>query len=409
MKRIYWFFDNINSYLCRTPVAWLQLSHQKVRLLVAILGVAFSIILIFTQLGLRAMLFDGVTLLPENLNGDLYLISSYAESLRVSSFPSIYLYQVDAIDGVADARSLYIRDGYWVDPKLLESSPQDKDNAEPPKSSDVQILAFNPAKPVFKLPEINQQLDLLSVPGGILYDRLSKSELGKTPQIFNSKGFVSSILSNHRVTVLGLFSLSTTFDYKGTVVMSDWNYGQMEGIDNLENVAIGVLSLEPGANPQAVIKQIKNNLSKDIKVLTREELIQGEQDFVATWPEGKILNFGAAIGFIIGIVIVYQVIYTDISEHLPEYATLKAMGYNDRDLSFVVMQESLILAVMGFIPGYLASFGIYYLMAKFIEFPVSMDLAIALQVLILTILMCIISGAIAIKKLRTADPADIFN
>lgn len=408
MKLIYLLFQKLNAYLRRTPVAWLQLSHQKVRLLVAIMGVAFSIILIFTQLGLRAMLFDGVTLLPDNLNGDLYLISNYAESIEYSSFPSIYLYQADAIEGVADVRPLYVNRGDWVDPKLLESSTQDKNNAEPPKSADVQILAFNPAKPVFKLPEINQQLDLLSVPDGILYDRLAKSELGNIPQLVNSQGSVASILNNHRVTVFGLFSLSSTFDYKGVVAMSDWNYGQMEGMDTLAEVTLGVLSLEPGANPQSVIKQIQANLSKDIKVLTPAALAQGEQDFVGTWPEGKILNFGAAIGFIIGIVIVYQVIYTDVSEHLPEYATLKAMGYKDRDLSLVVLQESLILAIMGFIPGYLASYGIYYLMAKFIEFPVSMNLGIALQVLLLNILMCILSGAIAIKKLRTADPADIF-
>jgi putative ABC transport system permease protein len=409
VKPIYLLFQKINSYLRRTPVAWLQLSYQKVRLLVAILGVAFSIILIFTQLGLRAMLFDGVTILPENLNGDLYLLSSYAESMEYSSFPSIYLYQADAIEGVADARPLYLERGEWVNPNLLEPSTENKKGAVPPKSSDVQIIAFNPTKPVLKLPEINQQLDLLSAPGVILYDRLAKSELGNIPQLVKSQGFASSILDNRRVTVLGLFSLSSTFDYKGVTVMSDWNYGQMEGVDVLEGVTVGVLSLEPGANRQAVMKRIRENLSKDIKVLTPEALAQGEQDFVATWPEGKILNFGAVIGFIVGIVIVYQVIYTDVSEHLPEYATLKAMGYKDRDLSLVVLQESLILAIMGFIPGYLASYGIYYLMAKFIEFPVSMDLGIALQVFALNILMCTLSGAIAMKKLRTADPADIFN
>jgi putative ABC transport system permease protein len=354
------------------------------------------------------MLFDGVTLLPEHLNGDLYLLSSYAESIDRSSFPSIYLYQADAIKGVADARPLYVDKGKWVDPKLLNSTKNP--DSEPPRYSPMQILAFNPAKPVFKLPEINQQLDTLSVPGAILYDRLGKLELGNIPQLFQSQGYVSSILNNRRVTVVGLFSLSTTFEYKGVAVMSDWNFKDIgeKGGDSLSEVTVGVLSLDRGANKQAVIQEIKNNLSKDIKVLTPEELIQGERDFVATWPEGKILNFGAAIGFIIGVVIVYQVIYTDVSEHLPEYATLKAMGYKDRDLAVVVLEESLILAIMGFIPGYLASRGVYYLMEKFIEFPVSMNLGIALQVFLLNAIACTIAGAIAMKKLRTADPADIF-
>ena len=405
MKPIYLLFQKINSYLRRTPVAWLQLSHQRIRLLVAIIGVAFSIILIFTQLGLRAMLFDGVTLLPENLNGDLYLLSTYAEEMDDSSFPNVYLYQADAIEGVADARPLYIGTGRWVDPKLLESPPEEQANVE---SSFMQILAFNPNKSVFKIPEINQQLDLLAVPGGILYDRQAKSELGDISQMLAERGTVSSILNNRRVTVMGLFDLGSTFFFEGVAVMSDWNYGQMNSPSELDNVTVGVLSLEPGADPQAVTQRIQNTLSKDIRVLTPAELAQGERDYVADWPQGKVLNFGAVIGFIVGIIVVYQVIYTDVSEHLPEYATLKAMGYKDRDLSLVVLQESLILAVMGFIPGYLISHGIYYLMANYVELRVSMNTGIALQVFGLNILMCTISGAIAIRKLRTADPADIF-
>lgn len=407
MKLIYLLCQKFNAYLRRTPVAWLQLSHQKVRLLVAILGVAFSIILIFTQLGLRGMLFNGVTLLPENLNGDLYLMSNYAEVIRDSSLPNIYLYQADAVEGVADVRPLYVSRGRWVDPKLLKTAEVDAVDADI-ESSSMQIIAFNPNKPVLNLPEVNQQLNLLAVPGSILYDRLSKSVSGNIPQLFANQDQVFSILDNRRVTVVGLFNLGSTFYFDSVAVMSDWNYKQISEGADLDQVSLGVIFLEPGANPQAVIKSIKQTLGKSIKVLTKAELAEAEVAKVATWPEGKVLNFGAGIGFVVGIIIVYQVIYTDVSEHLPEYATLKAMGYKDRDLSLVVFQESLILAVMGFIPGYLASFGIYYLMTNFIELPVSMNPAIALQVFILNLLMCIISGAIAIKKLRTADPADIF-
>ena len=405
MKLIYLLFQKINSYLRRTPIAWLQLSHHKIRLLVAVVGVAFSIILIFTQLGLRAMLFDGVTLLPENLNGDLYILSSYAKTMKDSSFSNIYLYQIDAINGIADARPLYIGLGKWVDPQLLELSAKKQANVE---SSEMQLLAFNPYKPIFKIPEINQQLDLLAVSGGILQDRQAKSDLGNIPQMLADRGTVSSILNNHKVTVMGLFNLGSTFYVDGVAVMSDWNYKQINDSETLDDVSVGILSLEPGADPLAVTMRIKETINKDIKVLTQEELVQAERDEVASWSEGKILNFGAIIGFIVGIIIVYQVIYTDVSEHLPEYATLKAMGYKDLELSLIVLQESLILAIMGFIPGYMISHGIYYIMAKYIELRVSMNTSIALQVFILNVLMCGVSGVIAIRKLRTADPADIF-
>ncbi|MEL7011383.1 MAG: FtsX-like permease family protein, partial [Cyanobacteria bacterium J06588_4] len=329
----------------------------------------------------------------------------YADNIRDSDFPSIYLYQADAVAGVADVRPLYMDFGRWVDPKLLNSDRGEKANI---KSSSMQVIAFNPNKPVLQIPEVNRQRNLLSVPGGILYDRLSKSAAGDIPQLFAEQGKVSSILNNRRVTVMGLFDLGSTFYYDGVAIMSDWNYGQMKGTEKLKEVSLGIVSLEPGADLEAVRKRMQQSLSQDLKVLTKAELAQAEKDEVATWSEGKVLNFGAAIGFVVGIIIVYQVIYTDVSEHLPEYATLKAMGYRDRDLSLVVLQESLILAIMGFIPGYLASFGIYYLMTNFIELPVTMNPGIALRVFTLNILMCTISGAIAIKKLRTADPADIF-
>ncbi len=244
--------------------------------------------------------------------------------------------------------------------------------------------------------------------GGILYDRFAKSELGDVPQMVTDQGMVSSILNNRRVTVMGLFNLGSTFFFEGVAVMSDWNYSLIKEGNDLDKVTVGVLSLEPGADPQVVTQRIQETLSKDLKVLTPTELAQGEQDYVAGWAQGKVLNFGAVIGFIVGIIIVYQVIYTDVSEHLPEYATLKAMGYKDRDLSLIVLQQCLILGVMGFIPGYLISHVIYYLMTTYVELRVSMNTGIALQVFALNILMCIISGAIAIRKLRTADPADIF-
>jgi putative ABC transport system permease protein len=392
----------------KTPLAWLQLSHQKIRLIVAIVGVAFSNILIFTQLGLRALLFDGITLVPQHLNGDLYLVSAFAENMSRSSFPLVYLYQADAIAGVERASPLYLSEAEWVNPAILAPSIEPEASDER-RSFRVKIMAFNPTQPVFNLPEINKQLDLLTIPGGLLYDRLSQFLLGDIPKLFAEKGQVQTIMNNRQVQVVGLFSLGSTVSDQGHTVMSDWNYGQQEGLEKLDSVSVGVLKLEPGADLLTVRDRLKKSLTKNLKILTPEELIQGEQDYIAQWPEGKILNFGAAIGFIVGVVIVYQVIYTDVSEHLPEYATLKAMGYDERSLSLVVLQESLILALMGFIPGFLASYGVYHLLEVTTKIPLEMNSLIVLQVFILTVFMCIISGAIAINKLRTADPADIFH
>jgi putative ABC transport system permease protein len=95
--------------------------------------------------------------------------------------------------------------------------------------------------------------------------------------------------------------------------------------------------------------------------------------------------------------------------HLPEYATLKAMGYSDRYLIGVLLQEALILAILGFIPEFTISLGLYGLIAKATLLPVQMTLNRARLVLFLTVVMCVASGAIAKeRKLQSADPADIF-
>lgn len=153
---------------------------------------------------------------------------------------------------------------------------------------------------------------------------------------------------------------------------------------------------------------MRETLPPDVVVLTREELVQRELQYQATEVNGVVLKFGTIVGFIVGVIIIYQVLYTDISEHLSEYATLKAMGYADRALLLVVLQEGVILGVLGFIPGFIASVGIYQLLVMLTRIPLVMQTSVAIQVFILTIMMCSISGAIATNKLRSADPADVF-
>jgi putative ABC transport system permease protein len=221
---------------------------------------------------------------------------------------------------------------------------------------------------------------------------------------------LATVMGNQRTNVVGLFELGSTFFTKGYVIMSDWNYKQhsKDKDDALKNVSVGLLSLEPGANPLRVQSKLRDKLPNTIEVLTREELIAKEMKFWETDPSGIVLTFGAVIGFVVGVIVVYQVLYTDVAEHLPEYATLKAMGYSDQALLRVVLQEALILAVLGFMPGTITSVGVYQLLSTLTRIPLTLRPDVAIQVFLLTIFMCGLSGAIAMRKLRTADPADVF-
>lgn len=415
-------WGRLRDLTAERPLAWAQLSHQKARLAVALTGVAFANILMFAQLGIRAVLFDGITLIHENLQGELFLISSYSRALGFQSFARVYLYQANAVPGVASASPLYILGRVdWINPEQLpDEHPIPPELLSPPGQGEsaekeiqifpdrVKILAFNLSQPAFTLPEINQQLDKLKEPDSILYDRLSQDGLGPIPDLITQKPQLTTVMGNRRTQIAGLFTLGSTLFTKGHVIMSDLNYAARNGPESLENVSVGLVSLDAGADPLQVKAQIQQALPPSIQVLTREELIQKEVAFWETDPSGTVLNFGAMMGFVVGVIVVYQVLYSDVLEHLPEYATLKAMGFADNALLRVVLQEAMILAVLGFVPGCMASVGVYSLLSSLTKIPLSLRPDVMAQVFILTIVMCMGAGGIATQKLRQADPADVF-
>jgi putative ABC transport system permease protein len=377
------------------PLAWAQLSHQKVRLAVAMGGIAFANILIFMQLGFRALFNEGATILPQSIAGDLFLINTQTEYIGASNFDRIRLYQAASVAGVARTTPLYISMGAWS---------YGKDNI----NFGARVFAFNPRQTVFNLPEINAQRPQLDIPNAVLFDRRSKSTFGPIVQRVDQQQQVLALLNNRRVSAVGLFNMGNSFFLgEGNVVMSESTYAEIFGETVLNQVGVGVITLEPGANPEAVKATIKATVP-GVEVLTHQELIGKELKFQESNPTGPIFGFGTVMGFIVGIVIVYQVLYADVNDHLSEYATLKAMGYSDIALLRVIFLEAGILAVVGFLPGFGISVWMYGFLSGLTRLDLIMTPDIAITVMILTIVMCMVSAAIASGKLRSADPADVF-
>ena len=405
-------FPLLKNFHFETPLAWSQLSHQKVRLLVATTGVCFANILMFTQVGLLKMLTEGTTKLHESLGGDLFLVSSFSPTLRWNtSFPRAYIYQASAVNGIANAVPIYLGTGEWVNPQYFLATNKDDSSLKTMSrfGKQVRIIAFNPVKSkALNLPDVKRQINKLKIPNSVLYDSQSQTSLGEVPQIFTERGKVTTVVDNHRTHIVGLFEMGSTLFTNGNVIMSDWNYAQRRGDEILNQVNIGTIFLKPEANINTVKAKLKAILPPDIEIHTREELIEKEQKFESSEPNGIVLRFGTAVGFVVGVIIVYQVLYSDINDHISEYATLKAMGYSDNYLLFVVIQEAVILAVMGFLPGFISSVGLYQLLVTLTKIPLAMRASVAIQVFVLTVFMCTISGTIATNKLRSADPADIF-
>ncbi|MDM9383694.1 ABC transporter permease DevC [Chlorogloeopsis sp. ULAP01] len=389
--------------ILKIPLAWLQLAHQKVRFLVTLSGIAFIVILLFVQLGVQDALYASATYLHQNLRGDLFLISSQYNSLTSQhSFSRSRLYQALGFNGVGSVIPLYLQFAKLKNPVNGRKFP-------------IYVIAFDPGKPIFNLPEVNQNIKIIQLPDIVLFDRLSRTEFGPITESFEQNklviieifGYNKSI--GYRVKVGGLFTQGPSFGVDGNLIMSYSTFLRTFQERRAEQIDIGLLNLKPGADIQKVSANLSDYLPKDVKVFNRQEFIQFEKDFWSRrTPIGFVFSLMVTMGFAIGIAVVYQILYSNISNHLAEYATLKAVGFKNNYLLNVVFQQSLLLAVLGYIPGFIVTLDIYNLANKVTRLPIFMSSDKALIVLTATILMCSISGLFAMNKLRAADPADIF-
>ncbi|MGD1905239.1 MAG: ABC transporter permease DevC [Leptolyngbyaceae cyanobacterium] len=278
-------------------------------------------------------------------------------------------------------------------------------NPETRLSRAMFVFGINPQDPLFLMPELRtpEAIQILQQPDVAFIDRLSRAEFG--PQTTG----LETEADRRRITIGGQYTLGGGFAADGTLIMSDQNFRRFFAPRPLDMINMGLIKLKPGTDPEAVVAEMRTLLPKDVRVLTKLDIILNDTTY---WLEntaiGFIFTMGVIVSFIVGIVIVYQILYTDIRDHLREYATLKAMGYGSNYLFQVVLQEAVILAVLGYIPGLLIALGLYRLTFNATQLPIFMGLPRVVIVLTLTILMCGISGLVSVRKVVTADPADVF-
>ena len=379
------------------PLAWLQLVREKARLLIALAGIAFAVILMMMQLGFRDALFTAAINFHVNLKTDIVLINPQSTNLfAMKSFARSRLYQALGVPGVESVTPVYLDFVFWRNP-VNRSTRQ------------ILVIGFDPSEQIFTLPGITENQDLIKFPSVVLFDQDSRPEFGPVPELLRSGQTVETEVSGQRVRVGGLFKLGASFAADGNIITSDLNLLRIIKQRSPSLIDIGLVKISSESDLDQVVKTLKSSLPKDVTVLTKQGFIDYE---LAYWQSstaiGFIFTLGTMMGFIVGTVIVYQILYTDVTDHIAEYATLKAMGYKSTFLFAVVLQEAAILSVLGYIPGFALCLGLYQLTRNATALPIYMTLERGITVLILTCIMCILSGAIAMRKVQAADPADIY-
>jgi putative ABC transport system permease protein len=381
----------------RIPLSWLLLARQPMRLAVALAGIAFAGILMFMQLGFRDGLFEASVTVHKLFDADVVLLSPRTtSSIGMASFPRRRLVQT-----LADPDVVSISPVNWN--LLLWRNPDAR------TTRSILTLGFEPDDPIFLDPSISAQAPLLQNRGWVLFDERSRPEFGPIATWMGQGRTVETEVSGQRIRVAGLVSLGPSFGADGNMITSRETYQRLNPSSPAGSIEVGLLRLRQGADPEAVARRLQQQLPADVQVLSKAGFEELEKTYWRTSTAiGFIFTLGAGMGFVVGCVIVYQILYSDVSDHLPEYATLMAMGYRLTSLLGVVAREGLLLAVLGYLPAHLAGEGLYALVRSGTRLPVMMDPQRALLVFSMILVMCMGSAGLAMRRLGDADPAEIF-
>jgi putative ABC transport system permease protein len=375
----------------RTPLAWSNTFENKKRTMAATGGICFAIFLVFMQTGFLNAAKKNASFLFEILDFDLIIISNSYLSLPRSLYINQYrILQARSLPGVESSIGLLIEKGDWINPQ---------------NNSDRSCLVMGVKKgdQPFLIPEIMDKLSLTVTPNTMLVDRKSRKEYGTWK--VGGKGVINSAT----LDIAGDFELGTGLISDGSTILSQATFFRAFPRWKTGTYNMGLIKIAPGFQVNDVQETVRRELPKDVRVLTKEEIIKREQHyFVNVKPIGIMFQVGALVGFIIGSVILYQVLSTEIMNRMNEYATMKAMGFKDADIYKIGIQQGLIYSFLGFVPALILAFYLYKLVHLLAHMPIYMEVQAALFVLFLSLMMCAIAAILALRKIKKADPADLF-
>jgi putative ABC transport system permease protein len=398
-------------YSIRVPLAWLNLTHSARRFVLSVLGISFAVVLMFVELGFWRALLDSQTALLSKVDADLIIISASSSTITdPQTFPLDRIEQARAVAGVESAQPLYVRYSPFV--------WKNRDYPDIPPQWPIRVIAFqqNPEHPAFRedrMPGFAVAQRALDAPRTAFIDERSKPiydavrrwrEGGPTPV------GVDREVGGKNIEIVGLFRIGTDFTTDGNLLMAARNLGSfISDRDPLQAVKLGLIKVTPGLDRSTVQAALRRSMPPDVRVLTAPELTSEEEGFwTHSTPIGFIFQLGLIVGFVVGVVICYQILATEVTDHLGEFATLKAIGYSDRYISGVVIQEALWLSLLGFMAGLALGWPLYIALEGRTGLPLRVTFDRAALILALTVGMCVLSGFFALRRVRTADPAEVF-
>lgn len=382
----------------RLPIGWLQLVDRKGRFAAALAGVGFACLLVFFQIGFLLALGTSVTLPYRSINADIILSGPDSRGLAGGrTIPLQRVYDALSVPGVIAAAPLYIG-------TLAVEVPGER-------KLSMRVLGVRPGDlSAFFAPDMAARGEALELTDTVMIDEGTRMLSPALRARLDSPTPFTFEANRRTLGVVGRFRIGAGFEADGYMLASDQTFLRLFAERDAAaptHVLVKVANEHAAASVMTALRDLTP--ASEIVVRSKEEAAADERLFqTVERPTGVIFGFGAVMGVIIGIVIVYQVLSTEVNDHIREYATLKAMGYRNGFFAGIVLEQALILSIAGFIPGALVSALIYRLLGGATGLPLMMTLPLAAAVFIGAVAACVFSGLLATRRLSAADPAELY-
>ncbi|MGN6545862.1 MAG: ABC transporter permease [Aureliella sp.] len=401
-----------------TPLALHNLRHQLGRTIVSVAGVGFALLLVFMQLGFQGAVSHTATNVFEHARFDLLLRSS--DYMHLYEPGHIARRNLHVAAGLAEVREVV---PLWISLQNWRSLPP-VDNAAQmqtyrPQYLPLAMMAVNPDDEVFDRAEITAKQRLLTADQNVLVDDSTRAEYGPRNgrKFTDQDGGRDAEIGGQHFKIAGVFKLGTGLAANAAVLMSASGFARAVPWDARSQVSMGLVRLNDPSRAAEVAEQIRNRLGKlsphdriaPVDVMTRREVLDWErQRWLWGTPIGLIFQLGVALSLMVGAAIVYMVLATDVTDRLPEYATLLAMGYSHRYLCSVVLTQATLLGLAGFLLAWGVSEVLYRVTESASGIPIAMTSNRIVGVALMGVAVCLFSGILALRKVWKAEPASLF-
>jgi putative ABC transport system permease protein len=381
----------------KVPYVWLDLVHDRGRTAVAVIGVAFAVLLILMQLGFYGSVERTAVLIQEHLVFDILICSrNYRFISSPGTMSAQRLQQALGADGVNDVRPLNISFVPW-------RSGDTRAARRTGRSRGIMVLGIDPDQPALNMDLVGASPDPLRKVDTVLIDSRSRPEFG--PQVAGTLAEAGA----KTVTIAGSFTMGTGFGADGAIVTSMRTFARLLPAFSQTQTSFGLVSVSPGADVDAVADRLRGSLPADVRVFTRSILAGRERGhWIIKTSVGVIFLTGVVTSLIVGMAIVSQVLGNKVAHHFKEYATMKALGYSQQFISRIVLLQAVAIAVIGYIPGVAVAWQLYGLTRTLAHIPMRLGWWEAGVVLGLAITMCVTAALTSLLKVARAAPADLF-